>query len=482
MKRVGNDEQGAVLAIVALSLIALMGMVILVIDVGGLLVMKRRLVTTADSATLAAAQQCAQGNGEIVAVAEANEVAEGNVDTSRGKVAFTPSCTASNGEAFARYRAGQQLFFAPILGLGDDMTVSAPAKAIWGPAQSGLAVPLMVSAIQFRDKCSTIFPPPTTIPPGKKCGFYYDSDDIGTASWGWMNLRLWDMDKTDHCVAPGAKDREDWIYNNYPDLLSLNWTDPTYVCTDTGAANANWQDVEDIIGDVRTFPVNDPDGSISLLAGGPAGHGQVDRDGDLCPPAQELANNCTLDKYDIIGFTVFKIFALYDGDEDEATGSPQIDLVPQPCPGHPIKHTFTRDDPPPDSNTGPTFDLTDLIDACIASTGVSAVLEPPDVQNPYTLGDDYTYDSVSDVITWIDFPTSGANEGVRKNIDITLYYDPPATGGSSGWCGDFGLSPNGDRAKNQDKCLVVEWVGFSSAGSNPGTGPDFGLRAIQLVE
>jgi Flp pilus assembly protein TadG len=56
---VSRDEEGATLAIVVISLIGLLGMVVLVVDVGGLLWKRREMVNGSDAAALAAAQTCA---------------------------------------------------------------------------------------------------------------------------------------------------------------------------------------------------------------------------------------------------------------------------------------------------------------------------------------------------------------------------------------------------------------------------------------
>jgi len=58
-----RNERGAVVPIVALSLIALFGMVILAVDVGGLVAKRRTMVNTNDSAALAAARAYAIQEG-----------------------------------------------------------------------------------------------------------------------------------------------------------------------------------------------------------------------------------------------------------------------------------------------------------------------------------------------------------------------------------------------------------------------------------
>jgi len=54
-----NDERGATLIIVAVTLVAIFAMLTLTVDVGGLLYKRRELVNGADAAALAAAQSCA---------------------------------------------------------------------------------------------------------------------------------------------------------------------------------------------------------------------------------------------------------------------------------------------------------------------------------------------------------------------------------------------------------------------------------------
>jgi Flp pilus assembly protein TadG len=58
LARLRKDEGGAVLVIVALSLIALFAMAVISIDVGGVYAARRSMVNAADAAALAAAQTC----------------------------------------------------------------------------------------------------------------------------------------------------------------------------------------------------------------------------------------------------------------------------------------------------------------------------------------------------------------------------------------------------------------------------------------
>ena len=60
LRRAPSGEDGATLIIVTLSLLALFGMMVLVVDVGSLLYARRAMVNAADAAALAAAQSCGQ--------------------------------------------------------------------------------------------------------------------------------------------------------------------------------------------------------------------------------------------------------------------------------------------------------------------------------------------------------------------------------------------------------------------------------------
>src|SRR5437763_722319 len=54
-----EGERGATIVIVALALVAMFGMIVLVVDVGGLLWKRRELVNGSDAAALSAAATCA---------------------------------------------------------------------------------------------------------------------------------------------------------------------------------------------------------------------------------------------------------------------------------------------------------------------------------------------------------------------------------------------------------------------------------------
>ena len=74
MRRLRDEESGAVLMIVAISLLALLGMVVLTFDLGRGVALKRNMVNAADAAALAAARECGLAHGTAPAATEAKDL------------------------------------------------------------------------------------------------------------------------------------------------------------------------------------------------------------------------------------------------------------------------------------------------------------------------------------------------------------------------------------------------------------------------
>ena len=137
-----SDESGVTIVIVTMALMAICGMLVLVVDVGGLLNLRRKMVTAADSAALAAAQSCAEeeaaeASDQATALATANQA-----DATQQSFATTNCGTASEGSASVSYAAPKTLAFAPILGYDDETDVDAQATAIWGPTGGDTPMPI----------------------------------------------------------------------------------------------------------------------------------------------------------------------------------------------------------------------------------------------------------------------------------------------------------------------------------------------------
>src|SRR5436190_1568142 len=137
-----ENERGAVVVIVALSLIAIVGMVVLTVDVGGLLYRRRQMVSASDAAALAAAESCALGSVKAGdPEANADTFAQDNVQavTIAGGIVTgetancTPGTPARSGHVTVQYQTTQDLWFAGIFGRSQNDVVTK-ATAEWGGA------------------------------------------------------------------------------------------------------------------------------------------------------------------------------------------------------------------------------------------------------------------------------------------------------------------------------------------------------------
>ena len=164
-RRSPSDEDGAILVIVLLSLIALFGMMVLVVDVGSVLFTRRALVNAADAAALAAAQSCGQKEGMGAANAQASQYTvanESGAAVASGFPKYFPSCDNPWGFVRVRVATNRPLYFAPVLGLDSETPVATEAVASWGGAGAGEKVaPLMLSAHRLGD-CDIPPPDPDT--------------------------------------------------------------------------------------------------------------------------------------------------------------------------------------------------------------------------------------------------------------------------------------------------------------------------------
>jgi hypothetical protein len=428
-----NEEDGAIIVMVAFLLTALIGVAALTVDLGGMLMKRRQMVNAADAGALAAAQWCAEIEGALAqsssAESHANVVAQSNVsDASSKGISFSGLCPGPSGEVTVDYTSPQNLFFAPALGLGDTRPVDAKATAIWGPA--GVApnvVPVVVSLDQAIGDCD--------IPggsPGLECNFWYDDKDMGNSLWGFLDLSNWDVAPGASCPNAGAGPRSDWIDDGFPDALGLNYPSPTYVCTTSGHAASVWSTLQGKVGEVLTFPVNDPATQLPPLPAAP-------------------------DKYNIIGFTGLRVLAIYDGNDPEAIGTSAAAI---PC-GTNLgdigpNAVFGLNSLP--CYQGPPATITNLV--------VRGRLPGPGGPVPLTPGTHYGFDATTGIVTFGPTPL----KNVTIDFDVNV-------------AGTAGLCEPPERVSDPNaKCVVTEWAGFIPTGTEPGGGADLGVRAIRLTE
>lgn len=180
MRRLSDEQQGAVAVIVALLLVALLGFGALVVDVGGLYHERRQLQNGADAGVLSLAADCAEGIIDCatatvpVLSAAAQPYADGNANDGRAAITATaahgsdPESCEPGGDTTDNPLTGSDVvkvttetvdannadagflshIFAPVLGF-DRSTVTACAVAAWGYAASLSTFPLIISTCEF---------------------------------------------------------------------------------------------------------------------------------------------------------------------------------------------------------------------------------------------------------------------------------------------------------------------------------------------
>jgi Flp pilus assembly protein TadG len=280
-----RDEQGAVLALVGIALVAIIGIAVLSVDLGGIAFKKRALVNANDAAALAAAQTCARNlSGSEDPAGKADGFATSNVPNAvRDSVTISPSCTASSGSAAVQYHAPQPLLFAPILGLSNSATVTAQATAIWGVAQAGNIPPVMVTGPGLASCNFTGYPGGPPANPEQQCTLTYPK--LGNGQWGGLNLSMWDVcggtqgpscvtTITSSCGGASASSSKGWMNNN-PGPMTLRTPIPTYVCADNGQTTSTWSIFNSLVGQIRYFPVTDPANQVPIAPASPAAYDVV---------------------------------------------------------------------------------------------------------------------------------------------------------------------------------------------------------------
>jgi len=314
-----REEDGVTLVFVALAMTILLGATALSVDFGSLFADRRGMVNAADAASLAAAEAYALHEDECgsdsVARAKANQLATANVpvavpDDRAGNSPYVVDCEART--VTVKYYRDHDYLFAPAVGIGDTQ-VGSEATAAWGPASGvGSVLPLMLT----MGRLTTCDIPNES--EGTDCWFYLDNgpSGLGTADWAFLNVqpdcaankfgwnvsvsscpsRVGNPDPTYTCPAFSDAEMRDLIANGSP-ALSMDPDGVTYVCVRRGASTSVMHDIEDLEGQDRTFPVNDPEK-------------QIRNGGTVCPPPCRPSGP---DFYAIIGFLDMHIADVYYG-------------------------------------------------------------------------------------------------------------------------------------------------------------------------
>jgi Flp pilus assembly protein TadG len=250
LARMRDEEQGAVLAIVAISLIALVGMLVLTFDLGRGVALKRNMVNAADAGALAAARECGLAKGDVSAGQAADElVADNNDAATVTDIQFDPSTAQCSGApnpdpdgrntVTVTVSVPQEYFFAQIFGF-DSGTVVASATAEW---TAGVANPAPLKLdLADVEGCTT----------GTDCYFEFEKDKTGSQR-GWLDFpQGWPTDNNDpkRCTsqAGGANELSEYIEQmglegSIALQAVLRDPPPTYVCAAGGVPNSVVQQI-----------------------------------------------------------------------------------------------------------------------------------------------------------------------------------------------------------------------------------------------
>ncbi|MCL1594204.1 MAG: pilus assembly protein TadG-related protein [Actinomycetia bacterium] len=165
-----SDEGGAVLVMVALSMVMLFGFLAIVVDFGRVYTERRELQNGADAAALAVARDCAFG--DCGTSAERTNTAEQYADANASDdLAWVQSVTVDLGAQTVRVETGTEdpggdhhfdMVFAQLVGY-DGLTVDADATVAWGAPKGLATLPLIFSTCEWEKFGSTTHPPEAVI-------------------------------------------------------------------------------------------------------------------------------------------------------------------------------------------------------------------------------------------------------------------------------------------------------------------------------
>jgi hypothetical protein len=414
-----RDERGATAVIVVLSLFALFGIIVLVVDVGGLLWARREMVNASDAAALAAAQSCVGLTEDAEAFADEYAVSNtDNVFATGSNITELVNCHANlAGYVSVEYSKEWPLFFGGVLGADDVGEVTTAATAHWGPSGTANPIPLVIYVTALQGPCDV-----PNVDVGTTC-YIWEANDfgVGGGNFGFLDVEEgWDVPKDGQCNNSGGADQvADWISGPPVETVGLNYPNATWVCTREmeGGSNPAWEALEDLVGQERDFPIVGP------------------TPGDGEPWFIETPQS----KYNVIGFAHFEIVDVRMAsklDSGEVACSGLNRTTPQPvdlmaCVGAP-------DDA--------TYDDSAVLGGNWGST------------NPQIDGDG--------LLTWTGTLPNG-------NKSVSFHYASLQTN-----CG--GNPPPAGNASAH--CLVLKWNGATIGGSNPGGGANLGRYSVSLCD
>jgi len=293
IRRLHDDERGAVLALYALGFIAIVGMLALTLDLGRAVATKRDMVNGADAAALGAAQECAIARNPASAQAVAEDLTAQNRDSATVTSFSAPDCDGATLTDIRTVTVHTQVpvdyVVAPIVGF-DSVNVTADAVAVYGPVAGAAAAPISVNYETLLG-CQI----PTTRPnPGEVvvCPLSYPKDELQEPRWGILDLSEWDDPDAAPCHVSASEARGIIVNGGYfPEVWINPPPQPTWDCLDNGLSDSVWEELE---GRELLFPVIDIDAST----------GQTKPGGADCTGVNP---NCQIDTANVIAFVLLYV-------------------------------------------------------------------------------------------------------------------------------------------------------------------------------
>lgn len=205
MQRLSGQE-GGIAVIVAGTLVVLLGLSVLVLDVGNLYWERRQLQNGADAAALAAAQDIVTGNG-----GSAYETARRYADANNPRGAYVrppshgdPGFVVDTNSVTVTTRTGSYAsegtlnsILAGVLGF-DRYANNASATASWGTSGSGTTIPLIMSLCEWNLLTNNLGP--AALPTGVQTVYFHGTGPASAnacggpanqdypGGFGWLDL------------------------------------------------------------------------------------------------------------------------------------------------------------------------------------------------------------------------------------------------------------------------------------------------------
>lgn len=302
--RLRDEERGAVMLIVALSLMVFLGMLVLTVDIGRGVAFKRQVVNGTDAAALAAAQQCALGNGSVAAQNAANTVLAQNVQLPVTVSSIEmPECNTPAGTEFKTVtvttNADIEYFFAPIFGVADG-DIATHAVAIWAAAASANPVPITVDMQELMD-CGIVPGSPPVPDKEIECPLEYPKDSLQEPRWGVLDFEHWGDPNAAPCSVSAAELKSMIDAGGYPEGVEINDPGPTMTCVDNGLSFSVWDSME---GHTLIFPVVDLETSTGTVK---PGGGNVPCTGADIPALKAQGKDCQIDTVNVVAWVVLHV-------------------------------------------------------------------------------------------------------------------------------------------------------------------------------